>query len=501
MTDELRRVDWRFLLGRPRLGRVLTTGVDGELAAAVSLVAERAGPVAGDVDGVVAQGADPRPMGAAAPQVPAGGWLWAEVPGRRRLRPWLAGLRSAGMTDVRRYWLWPSAAAPTRIVPLDERPALELSLRRQLEGWPGGATLARAAARPAVLRWAARDVALVAGRTDGAARGLQSWLEANRDRFGLPPAEGRLSCLFLTPRFRASGSVIVLVTAGTSAAPRLVVKLPRSAGDDSSLAAEASGLRAAAGRGLDAEGAAPQLLTSERPEALGGWPTLVESALAGRALRPEVVRRRPGRAVAAVEPWVRRLARDADRRPAGERLDRLVARPLDAVATLGRTEQDLVDRTLDLCRPLEQAELPVVLEHGDLSHPNVLVGAGGRVGVVDWERAEPAGLPLHDLVFFLAYVAGARHRARTPEDQEAAVRAEEAATAEVLRAHAGELGVPTSLVAPLVVACWARATADAWARGGGDRDWLRGARVTRLWRRALATAEDEREGAACASST
>jgi aminoglycoside phosphotransferase (APT) family kinase protein len=178
-----------------------------------------------------------------------------------------------------------------------------------------------------------------------------------------------------------------------------------------------------------------------------------------------------------------------------------VAGPLEPVAALGRGEHDLVDRTLDLCRPLERAVLPVVLEHGDLSHPNVLVGAGDRVGVVDWERAEPAGLPVHDLAFFLAYVAGARHGARTPEGQEAAVRAEETTTTTALRSHASELGVAEALVAPLVVACWARATADAWARGGGDADWLRGARVTRLWRHALATAEREREGAACASST
>jgi aminoglycoside phosphotransferase len=293
----------------------------------------------------------------------------------------------------------------------------------------------------------------------------------------------------------------VLVTAGASAAPRLVVKLPRSAGDDSSLAAEAAGLRAAAGRGLDTDGGAPRLLAFERPGALGGWPTLVETALPGRALRPEVVRRRPARATDAVEPWVRRLARDAEARPAAERVARLVAAPLEPVAALGRGERDLVDRTLEVCRPLEQAVLPAVLEHGDLSHPNLLLRPGPQVGVVDWERAEPAGLPLHDLVFFLAYVAAARHRARTPEDQETAVHAEEEPTTAILRAHAGELGVPVALVAPLVVACWARATADAWARGDGDAHWLRAARVTRLWRRALAAAEDEREGAVCASST
>jgi hypothetical protein len=234
---------------------------------------------------------------------------------------------------------------------------------------------------------------------------------------------------------------------------------------------------------------------------LGGWPALVETALAGRALRPEVVRRRAPEATEAVEAWVRRLARDAERTPGAERVARLVAGPLEPVAGLGRGERDLVDRTVEVCHPLEQALLPAVLEHGDLSHPNVLLGKASQVGVVDWERAEPAGLPLHDLVFFLAYVAGARHRASTPEEHEEAVRAERRSTEAILRGHAAAIDVPEALVAPLVVACWARATADAWARGGGDADWLRGSRVTRLWRRALAAAEGEREGAACASST
>jgi aminoglycoside phosphotransferase (APT) family kinase protein len=498
VNEAVRRVDWRFVLGRPRLGPVqVIEPVDAELAEAVRLVATGDGP-----GGLVLRGGDPEALRAAAALVPPGGWVWAEVPGRGHLGPWLAGLRHAGLTDFRRYWLWPSAAASTVLVPLDERPAVELALTRALGGGPVRRALWRGAATAGAARLSAREVALLAGRPGDGTAGLGAWLEASREDLGLPRADGPLSCLFLTPRFRASASVVVLVTAGRSATPRLVVKLPRSANATASLAREAAGLRAAAARGLDIDGSAPRLVFLGEPEALGGWPALVETAVPGRPLDAVAVRRRPARAADAVEGWLRRVAEGAHRQAGAERLDRLVAGPLKAVAALGPGEQALVERTLEVCAPLAGAELPVVLEHGDLSHPNVLLGPGGRIGAVDWELAEPRGLPLHDLTFFLAYVAGARWRARTPADHEAAVRRAERDTTARLRRRAAALDVAPELVSPLVVASWARQAAGAWRRTEHrDPAWLRQSRLVRLWRRALAVATGNGEVAACASST
>ena len=53
----------------------------------------------------------------------------------------------------------------------------------------------------------------------------------------------------------------------------------------------------------------------------------------------------------------------------------------------------LVERTLDALRPLRDAGLPLVLEHGDTSHPNLLLRRFGDLAVVDWELANPDGLP------------------------------------------------------------------------------------------------------------
>ena len=500
MTEAVRRVDWRFVLGRPELGRVETRGGDAELASALAAVSVPATAAGDRVEGVVAVPRDRTALREAAERVPPGGWLWAELRGRHRRSPWLADVRAAGLPDVTPHWLWPTADAPTRIVPLTAPAAVELALTRHGGGGPVARTLARAVTSSGLCRLAARDVGVLASRAAGGASGLAAWLEASRERFGLDPAAGPLSCLFLTPRFRASASVIVLVTAGRDPAPRLVVKLPRRRDLDDGLAREAAGLAAAAGRGLDRDGSAPRLVVHERSPALGGWPVLVETALAGPALRPSVVRRRPGPTVAAVEAWLLGLAEGAERRRADERVARLLAGPLEPLARIGTPERALVERTLEVCRPLDTAVLPVVLEHGDLSHPNLIALGGGRVGAVDWELAEPGGLPLQDLVFVLAYVAGARRRARTPADHEAAVRADEADTAARLRRHAASLGVPEALVAPLVAACWARQTASTWRRTGEeDPAWLRSSRVARLWRRSVEVAADE--GVACASST
>src|SRR5690606_23163251 len=70
----------------------------------------------------------------------------------------------------------------------------------------------------------------------------------------------------------------------------------------------------------------------------------------------------------------------------------------------------LVGATTAALATLRSSALPPVFEHGDLGHPNLVVLADGGIGVLDWETARRDGLPLHDLVFFLGYVALATAR-------------------------------------------------------------------------------------------
>lgn len=55
----------------------------------------------------------------------------------------------------------------------------------------------------------------------------------------------------------------------------------------------------------------------------------------------------------------------------------------------------------DLERLRTSGGVPTVLTHGDPGVWNLLVAPGGRVAVLDWENADPRGLPLWDLLYFL----------------------------------------------------------------------------------------------------
>ncbi len=99
-----------------------------------------------------------------------------------------------------------------------------------------------------------------------------------------------------------------------------------------------------------------------------------------------------------------------------------------------------------------------MLEHGDLSHPNLLV-RNGRVAVIDWELAETQGLPATDLFFFLAYVAGALSRAQSSGDSVAAVDRAffgRRSWARTHRPYAQAMALPQDMLTPLFIACWAR---------------------------------------------
>jgi SAM-dependent methyltransferase len=170
----VRRVDWRFLLPHPELGRV---GWLGDLPPSL-----RAGLEASGAE-PVALGHDPvnfserphlqpcdcvlsvSPNGFRSPAersfpvqlraIPAvlrpGGWLIIEVHGlggrhglRRPLAPraWVRALERQGWEDVRVYWHWPNFEASSQVVPLAEPAALRLALGRGGSGRTGWLTAA-----------------------------------------------------------------------------------------------------------------------------------------------------------------------------------------------------------------------------------------------------------------------------------------------------------------------------------------------------------------------
>ena len=104
---------------------------------------------------------------------------------------------------------------------------------------------------------------------------------------------------------------------------------------------------------------------------------------------------------------------------------------------------------------------PVVLQHGDPGPWNLLATDGGGVAFLDWEAAEPNGLPLWDLFYFLRSYGVAASRAagrREPTASFAEHYLEPSPLGDVLvetiAAARAEVGLDPELVEPLFYTCW-----------------------------------------------
>ena len=321
----------------------------------------------------------------------------------------------------------------------------------------------------------------------------REWERLELRAFGTP---ARLYWVAVTPRFRTSAHVLFLALADGSMDPVLVAKLSRLPGRSDVLDREAMNLRtvqAARPGGFDS---APRLVADD---VVADTHLLVETGVPGRPLSAPMVRRRPHAWAEALLAWVTELhtatiERSAD---AGDAFDRLLAEPLDDFEDRlppSSTTDDLIARTRELTAPLRDLEIPLVLEHGDLSAPNILVSNAGALGVVDWELAEAASLPAQDLFFALAYLAFARARAGRTEQCLTAFRdaffGVDAWAWPFVERYATALGLPREALGPLFVACWSRYVVKRAARlldpGAGRLDagtaaWLRQDRFFALW--------------------
>jgi len=309
----------------------------------------------------------------------------------------------------------------------------------------------------------------------------------------------RASCILLTPRFRTSRHVVGLLVPEGAVEPKLVLKMPRVPGDSGGLAREAAVLRAVHEAWPDGSKTVPRIVVFEQ----GDRPVLVETALAGRLLTPAMFRREPTRYVDAIVAWL--IGLSATRRNGLEPgwYERLLERPLnDLSESLPLPADDLVKRTLELVEPLREAEIPAVVEHGDLSYPNLIWSGENRVGVVDWELAEEHGLPLQDLAYFLTFATFALRRPADTTAQVAAFHDAFFAKGGWARArvevYARELALDRELLTPLFVSCWARSVARLVDRIGGEESapvseetaaWIQRNRYYALWRHAIAHAD------------
>jgi len=164
----------------------------------------------------------------------------------------------------------------------------------------------------------------------------------------------------------------------------------------------------------------PQLAAFEEYR---GFPVLLQTALVGDAISPAVIRRNRDRSVRMVVDWLtdfhvrtRRKCRDGsdNAQPDAQGIEQTLGELLSCEHWTDE-ERNLIGLSGKISMQLAGEQLPTVFEYGDLSHPNLLQLQSGKLGVIDWELAEPDGMPGADLFTFLAYAACASQRAGTTE--------------------------------------------------------------------------------------
>jgi hypothetical protein len=266
---------------------------------------------------------------------------------------------------------------------------------------------------------------------------------------------------FSAPGAYNSQKVLFLLFDAEGQQPDYVVKMTRDPAFNDRLENEWRALTLLAEQGIGDEETLP------RPTFLGrhaGLAVLGETAVVGAPFleRTEATAQCPY-AREAVE-WLVDLAGATAGRPAG------VAEVAAALGTLRDRFLEIysVDPGLRtfLAGQIDNvaastSELPLVFQHGDPGCWNLVVTRSGRLGFLDWEAAEPNGMPLWDLFYFLRSYGVAVSRAAGAHDPtESFVRhfLEESDLSVILvdavRLVCERTRLDPGLVEPLFYTCW-----------------------------------------------
>lgn len=434
--------DWAALLPGGRLGSV---AVLGPLSPGVDQAGRTAAPTrpGAPADTVIVTDDRASAVRTAVAMLRPGGVVRIERSRRRRRARTRRMLRAAGLTDVTTWWARPAVDDPRCLIRLEDRVAAATVVRTVAD------RRRRTGIEAGLARWGladlvAREVSIMAVAPDpDAAPALAA------------PAAGRRIDALVTPGYRRSRVVIGIATDGSGRRLHSVAKVARRPEHDAHVAAEAAVLEELDRRAGGFPGAPQQARVDRR----GGRSVLVEGAVVGEPLDRRAVRRDPVGALVAGRRWIDGLPRRAPTVPAEDgRAEALLRGPLTAVAARPGIRAATVEAAAEVLEQLERVPLPVVFEHGDLGHPNLLV-RDGALGAVDWERAQPDGLPLHDLVFLVAYLTESIERSPAPAPLGRAVvralRPHGWARPE-LDVHAERLALDRSVIPALQVASWTR---------------------------------------------
>jgi hypothetical protein len=108
-----------------------------------------------------------------------------------------------------------------------------------------------------------------------------------------------------------------------------------------------------------------------------------------------------------------------------------------------------------------RSRFPLVFQHGDPGTWNIWVTPGERVAFLDWEAAEPQGMPLWDLFYFVRTYGAWAMRAGSSGDIMKGFAGQflnaspfQRLLIEATEQYRAQVGVPAELVEPLFYTCW-----------------------------------------------
>ena len=366
-----------------------------------------------------------------------------------------AELATLGFTPEIRLLHIPDVERSRYLVPL-RRMATDYALRRLIPLDPLKRTAARALRVPGIDRLGPTSVVF---RRPGA-RPLLEWLWTVRTP--------RAACTAIVTRSWRPNGATVVHRFGDRGIPDAIAKVGGGAGR------EAAALRSV---GPTADGTAVAVPTLLEERILGNLPVAIQTPIPGlpasRALRgsPDRARNILRRLATWLMEW--NSATVARRRFEAPDAERQLLAPARRLTPLLEGGDAYLERLTRLCDRFRGGKVPFVAAHNDLTASNVLLAEGERLGVVDWEEAEPLCLPLGDLAYAVADFAAAvdGYRDRPAAFAACFERSGSFAhlTGELLRDAAGSLGLDAQLLELSLQACWLH-HADNERREASTRD-------------------------------
>jgi hypothetical protein len=269
-------------------------------------------------------------------------------------------------------------------------------LRLQLVRRPGRALGRHVLTNRVFGRWGA-----LASRPEiDVAAGPPDYLRSVAAKAGVRIERGRWG--FAAPGDYRSQKLLFFIFAGAKETPDSVVKMTRDPTLNPRLEREWHALTLLQERGIGDEGTVPRPLFFGRHADLA---IVGETAVDGVPFLKQTRATADCPYARAVVDWFLELARrTAHRQPTGSPgiaawLEALLAR----FAELYRVDSVYGDFLADQVAAIARSEtgLPLVFQHGDPGPWNLMVTREGRPAFLDWEAADPEGVPLWDIFHFL----------------------------------------------------------------------------------------------------